>query len=238
MPEKMKVEIWSDVVCPFCYIGKREFEKALKTFSDKDQLEVEWKSYQLAPEVVTDPEKSLNEYLSDMKGISVQDANRMNAMVAERAEEAGLQFNFGKAVPANTRRAHNLIHFAKEIGKQNEAEELLFRSYFTDGKNVDDIPTLLSLGQELGLDVEALKAVLENGTYDDAIQQDIYDAFQLGVRGVPFFVFDNKYGVSGAQPSEAFTQTIDQAFAEWQQSQNHKIEIVQGESCSTDGTCN
>lgn len=238
MSEKLKVAIWSDVMCPFCYIGKREFEKALNAFPDKNQLDIEWKSYQLAPEIETDVNKSLNEYLSDMKGISTEDASRMNMRVTERGTEVGLQFNFDKAIPANTRKAHNLLHFAKEAGKQNEAEELLFRAYFTDGKNVDDGQTLLAIGGELGLDSEALKNVLELGTFDQAIQEDIYESFQLGVRGVPFFVFDNKYGVSGAQPSEVFTQTIEQAYGEWKQSQGNSLAIIEGESCRADGNCN
>lgn len=234
----MKVQIWSDVMCPFCYIGKREFERALDTFSAKNQLDIEWKSYQLAPDIETDVNKSLSEYLSDMKGISVEDANNMNSSVAERGTDVGLEFNFDKAIPANTRLAHNLIHFAKESGKQNEAEELLFRSYFTDGKNVDNVQTLLNIGDELGLESEALKVALEQGNYDNAIQKDIYEAFQLGVRGVPFFVFDNKYGVSGAQPSQVFSQTIEQAYTEWNLSQVKSLEFIEGESCQADGTCN
>lgn len=238
MNNKLKVEIWSDVVCPFCYIGKREFEKALEQFPQKDRLDIEWKSYQLAPELETQPGKNINDYLVEAKGISLKDAEQMNASIAERGKGLGLEYNFQNAIPANTMKAHNFAHFAKKYGKQDEAEEVLFRSYFTEGKNIDDTDVLLKLGEELGLDTEQLKPALENLEFENDVRADIYDAFQLGVRGVPFFVFDRKYGVSGAQPHQAFLETLEKSFSEWEGLQPTPLKVQRGESCDIDGNCN
>jgi protein disulfide-isomerase len=212
---KMQVEIWSDVMCPFCYIGKRKFEAALAQFADKGNIQLLWKSFQLSPDMVTDSTKNINQFLAEHKGISLQDAKRMNEQVTRMAEQVGLVYNFDRSVVANSFNAHRFSHFAKHYGKQNEAEEKLFNAYFTDGKNIDDYPTLIQLGAEIGLDTAALKTVLENGTYADDVRADIYEAQQVGVRGVPFFLFNRKYAVSGAQDSQAFLQALEKSFAEW-----------------------
>ena len=211
----MQVEIWSDVMCPFCYIGKRKFENALAQFPDKDKIEIVWKSFQLAPDMKTDPTKKIDQYLAEHKGMSLQDAKRMNDQVTRMAEQVGLVYNFDRSIVANSFNAHRFSHFAKQYGKQNEAEEKLFRAYFTEGKNIDDNETLIRLGEELGLDTSALKTALENGTYADDVRKDIYEAQQVGVRGVPFFVFNRKYAVSGAQQSQVFLQTLEKSFTEW-----------------------
>ena len=208
---KMQVEIWSDIMCPFCYIGKRKFEAALALFESRDQLEIIWKSYQLAPDMVTDSSKNINQYLSEHKGISIRDAERMNAYVTSMAAKEGLTYNFDKAVVANSFKAHCFAHFAKQYGKQDEAEEKLFQAYFTEGKNMDDDAVLIRMGAELGLDTIALQSALESGTYADEVRADILEAEEIGVRGVPFFVFDRKYAVSGAQDSKVFLQTLEKA---------------------------
>jgi predicted DsbA family dithiol-disulfide isomerase len=217
MENTMKVEIWSDVMCPFCYIGKRKFEAALEQFPDKDKVQLVWKSFQLAPELVTQPDKSLHQFLSEHKGISLEQAKGMNDHVSQLAKQVGLVYNFDSSIVANSFNAHRFTHFAKQYSKQNEAEESLFRSYFTDGKNIDDYPTLIQLGSEIGLDPVALKAALENGSYADEVRIDIYEAQQVGVRGVPFFVFNRKYAVSGAQETPVFLETLQNSYAEWQE---------------------
>jgi protein disulfide-isomerase len=238
MKNKMKVEIWSDIMCPFCYIGKRKFEAALAQFADKDNVELEWKSYQLSPDIATDPGKNIHQYLAEHKGISLQQATAMNTQVAAMAKQVGLEYDFDRAIPANTMKSHQFAHFAKQYGKQNEAEEILFRSYFTDGKNIDDVNTLLQLGNEIGLNTSELKAALENGDFEDEVRADIYEAFQIGVRGVPFFVFDRKYAVSGAQDSRAFLQTLETAFDEWSKANKTiKLEVMEGQSCDINGNC-
>ncbi len=238
MANKMKVEIWSDVMCPFCYIGKRKFETALAQFPQKDRVEIEWKSFQLSPELKTDPNKNINDFLAEHKGMSVEQARQMNDQVTQMARQSGLTYRFDKSVVANSFNAHRFTHFAKQNGKQHEAEEMLFRSYFTDGKNIDDYPTLISLGTEIGLDPAALKAALENGTYADDVRADIAEAQQIGVRGVPFFVFNRKYAVSGAQESQAFLETLQKAYDEWSKANPEiTLEVTEGQSCLPDGEC-
>jgi predicted DsbA family dithiol-disulfide isomerase len=205
----MKVEIWSDVMCPFCYIGKRKFEQALGQFPGNAAVEVEWKSFQLNPDMQTDPSKSINDYLAEHKGIPVARAKEMNERVTEMAAEVGLTYRLDNAVVANSFDAHRLSHFAKKYGKQDAVEELLFKAYFTEGKNTADHETLVSLAEEAGLQGEEVRSMLSGTDYSDEVNRDIYEASQVGARGVPFFVFDNRYAVSGAQPSEIFLQVLN-----------------------------
>jgi predicted DsbA family dithiol-disulfide isomerase len=236
--KKMQVEIWSDVMCPFCYIGKRRFEKALEQYPDKDHIEIVWKSYQLSPDMKTDPSKNIHQYLAEHKGMSLQEAKNLNEQVSRMAAGEGLVYDLDKAVVANSFKAHRFAHFAKQAGRQDEAEEGLFRAYFTEGKNIDDTAVLLKMGEEIGLDSLALKTALENGDFADDVRGDIYEAQQLGVRGVPFFVFDRKYAVSGAQESTAFSQSLDRSFTEWRkENPENSLEVLEGPSCKTDGTC-
>jgi len=217
MENKMKVEIWSDVMCPFCYIGKRKFESALSQFPHKDEVQVIWKSFQLAPEIKTRIDKNIHQFLSEHKGISIEQAKGMNDRVQQLARQVGLTYNFERSVVANSFNAHRFTHFSKQYNRQNEAEEILFRSYFTDGKNIDDYQTLIELGKEIGLDTEALQTALENGSYADNVRADIDEARQVGVRGVPFFVFNRKYAISGAQEINAFLTVLQKSYDEWQQ---------------------
>lgn len=212
---KMKVEIWSDVVCPFCYIGKRRFENALSQFAYAGDIEIVWKSYQLNPNQVSDANKSAVQSLAESKGISLAEAQRLSDYVAEMALTVGLKYNFDKTVVANTFRAHQFTHFAKVEGKQNEAEEVLFHAYFIEGLNIDDVNILAQLAEKIGLESASLIAAIENGTYKDAVSQDIYEARQVGVQGVPFFLIDGKYAVSGAQESSTFLKTLEKAHKEF-----------------------
>jgi predicted DsbA family dithiol-disulfide isomerase len=207
----MKVEIWSDVMCPFCYIGKRKFEKALAEFEGKENVEIEWKSFQLNPSLKTDAGKSINQYLAEIKGWSLEQAKEMNARVSAMAKEVGLNYNFDKAIVANSFDAHRLIQFAKRKNVGDQMEEALFKAYFIDGKNTADHTTLISLAAEAGLDETETKAILDSGIFADEVEADIELAGQIGVRGVPFFVFDRKYAVSGAQAPEVFLETMKKA---------------------------
>jgi len=211
---KMKIEIWSDVMCPFCYIGKRKFEAALEQFDNKANVEVVWKSFQLNPNMKTDPGKNITEYLAEIKGWSIQQAKEMNTHVTNMAKEVGLHYDFDKAIIANSFDAHRLIQLAKKYGKGDEAEELLFKAYFTEGKNTDDHSILIEIGVSIGLNELEVKQVLASDQFADDVNKDILEAQQIGVRGVPFFVFDRKYGVSGAQPTEVFIETLTKAWAE------------------------
>ncbi len=235
----MKIEIWSDVVCPFCYIGKRKLEKALDKFPLKDQVEIEWKSFQLNPEEKTNPSINTLEHLAQSKGWSMDQTREITSNVVEMAKEQGLEFDFEKAKVANTKNAHRLIHFAKQQGKGGEMKERLLKAYFSDGENVDDPNTLIKLGAEIGLNESEIKSMLASNQFDDAVDQDIYESRLIGVRGVPFFVLDRKFGISGAQPDEVFEETIEKAWSEFAKN-NPVLEIKtaeNGESCDVDGNC-
>lgn len=236
--KKMKVEIWSDVMCPFCYIGKRKFEAALAQFPNKDRVELIWKSFQLAPDLKTQPDKNIHQFLAEHKGMSLEQAKSMNDHVTDLAKQVGLVYDFDRSIVANSFNAHRFSHFAKQYGKQNEAKELLFRSYFTDGKNIDDQLTLIQLAEEVGLDTTALKTALENGSYADEVKADIHEAQQVGVRGVPFFLFDRKFAVSGAQEISVFAKTLNKAFDEWKKENNEvEVEVIRGSTCKPESEC-
>ncbi|MCU0402594.1 MAG: DsbA family oxidoreductase [Algoriphagus sp.] len=233
----MKIEIWSDVVCPFCYIGKRKMEKALQKFPFKDKVEIEWKSFQLQPDQQTKPGVSTLEDLSKSKGWSIEQTRQITSQVVGMAKAEGLTFDFDKAVVANTKNAHQLIHLAKEFGVQDPMKERLLKAYFTDGLNVDDTETLIQLGKEVGVQEEKIKSMLETNPYLEAVDQDIYESRVIGVRGVPFFVLDRKFGISGAQPDEVFDQTLEKAWAEYTK-KNPVLDMAgnqDGESCDVDG---
>lgn len=233
---KMKVEVWSDIVCPFCYMGKRKFDMALEQFPHKDQVEVEWKSFLLNPDMKTDTSISVNDYLAQIKGWSAEKAKQVNLQVAEAAAQSGLEYNLDKAVAANTLKAHRLLQFAKQKGVQNEAEEKLFKAYFTEGRNVDDIPTLVEIAGELRLDTAGLAEGLQNGAYMDDVRKDLYEAHQFDIHSVPFFLFDSKIGVIGAQPTEYFLEVLEKVYNRWQK-HNPLPDDLQGGSCSSDLSC-
>jgi len=233
----MKINIWSDIRCPFCYIGKRKFEKALEKFSHKDEVEVIWRSFQLDPKLQTQTDKSVYEHFAEHKGMSLKYAEQMHNRAAQIAKEVGLQFNFDKAVVANSFNAHRLIQFAKTKGLGNAAEEKLFKAYFTEGKNIDDIPTLVKTGTAIGLDEKELKEVLASDAFAEEVQRDELTALSVGVAGVPFFVFNDKYAVSGAQPVDTFLRTLEISWEEFEK-ENGSLITMEGETCSVDGTCN
>ena len=200
----MKIEIWSDVMCPFCYIGKRQFEKALAQFEKKDEVEIIWKSFQLNPAMKTEPGRNINQYLAEIKGCTVEQAKQLNDRVVKMAEGIGLKYDFDKAVLANSFNAHRLVQLGKKHHKGDLIEEGLFKAYFTEGKNTNDASTLLQIGTEAGLDAAEIKKMLDSDSFSNEVIADIDEARQLGVRGVPFFVKDRKVAVSGAQGAETF----------------------------------
>lgn len=203
----MKVEIWSDVMCPFCYIGKRRFEKALES-EGIDKAEVIYRSFLLDPELETDPNKNVTQHLADKKNISLEEAQKMNAYVTQMAAEEGLNYNLENAVVANSRNAHRLLHYAKSKGKQVEFKEALLKSYFEEGKNIDNLVTLLEIGEGVGLNSDEINSVYNSADFTEDVIEDIQRAQQIGVRGVPFFVFNEKFALSGAQPLDTFKQAI------------------------------
>lgn len=235
MENKMKVEIWSDVVCPFCYIGKRKFELAMAQFAEKDNIEVVWKSFQLAPDMADDFSKNVYELVADKYNISMSQSKDMHTQLVQTAKEVGLDYNFDEAKPVNTLKAHQLIQLAKSKGLQDEVEEALFKGYFTAGENINDVATLVKIGEGIGLAPEAIKEALDKGTFIPAMQADINEAQQLGVRGVPFFVLNRKYAVSGAQSPETILGALQQSFTEWRPAAT--LEVIEGQACTPDGKC-
>lgn len=212
-----KIEIWSDIQCPFCYIGKRKIEKALETFEGKENVAIEWRSYQLDPDATSQPGIDLYDYLAKRKGQTRHWAIEMHKNVTDMAKENGLEYHFEKAVLANSYDAHRLIHLAKKYNSGNEAEERIFKAYFTEGKDIANKETLTLLGKEIGLNEEELKDVLNSDKFGDDVRADIEEAQNIGVRGVPFFVFNRQFAVSGAQPVEIFTETLNKSFEGWKQ---------------------
>jgi predicted DsbA family dithiol-disulfide isomerase len=217
---KLKIEIWSDVMCPFCYIGKRKIENAINDFPHKSKVEIEWKSFQLDPTTKSQPGKSTYDYLAEKYGRDRQWSLEMHENVTNLAKAEGLEYNFDKAIIANSFDAHRLSHLAKKYGKGNELEELIFKAYFTEGKDVSEIEALVDLGRNVGLDETEIRNMLASKQFKEAVQNDIIEAQQIGVRGVPFFVLDRKYAISGAQPNEVFTETLEKAWENWVGNQN------------------
>lgn len=234
---KMKVEIWSDIVCPWCYIGKRKFEMALNEVEFKEFIEVEYKSYQLDPNMETDTSKSIAQYLSDAKGISLSDAEKMGKRVSQVASSVGLQYDLSKTIPINTLQAHGLLHYAKSKGKQLELKERLMKAYFIETLNLDDTDILVRLATEIGLDKIEAESALINNTYKDAVQKEIYEGVQLGLTGVPFFVFDRKIGISGAQAPGTFKKALKKSYADWSKNQTTELKIIDGKVCKPNGKC-
>jgi predicted DsbA family dithiol-disulfide isomerase len=234
----MNVDIWSDVVCPFCYIGKRKFESALSKFSHKEDIHIIWHSFQLSPDMEYTAGKSLNEWLAEKKGLTVQEAKQMNDHVSNLAAGTGLTFNFDIAKPANTFNAHRLIHFAAKFKLQDKAKERLLSAYFTEGLNVSDKDTLIQLGGEIGLDKKELEAMFDSDDMKYEVQSDIQEAEDNGIRGVPFFVFNRKYAISGAQSPEIFLAALNKAWGEWkQESPLVNLPSEEGESCTRGENC-
>jgi protein disulfide-isomerase len=236
MENQLKIQIWSDVMCPFCYIGKRKIEEALNQFKNKNSVAIEWKSFQLDPNFVATPNESIIDHLAEKYRKDTDWAQTMVDNMTENAKRSGLDFHFKKAILANSLNAHRLLHLAKKHDLSNELEELLFKAYLTDGKNVNDLRTLELLGLEIGLDKDAIEKVLHSDIYAKEVRQDQEEAQAIGVTGVPFFVFDNKYAVSGAQPTDVFLKTLEKTWEEGNFDTKLKLQNTNGEnSCGIDG---
>ncbi|WP_224491256.1 DsbA family oxidoreductase [Robertkochia flava] len=233
----MKIEIWSDVACPWCYIGKKRFEKALAEFAAAEKIEVEWKSFLLNPDQVTDPEESLTGYLAREKGLSEAQVIEMMDQVARVGRSEGIDFDFNKVVVANTVRAHALLQMAKEKGLGQEIKQGLLKAYFSESVNVDNPDELIAIGVKAGLDAAEIKEYLSTDTPFRKVEKEIREAQALGVKGVPFFVIDRKYGISGAQESQVFSQALEKSFEEWKNAQGAPLDITEGQNCNKDEGC-
>lgn len=231
----MKIEIWSDIACPWCYIGKRRLERALDAHPGGEEVggeevEITWRSFELDPGAPPSRGESLEEILSAKYGMSLEKARQMQEHMTAVAADEGLAFRFGAVQPGNTFDAHRLIHLAASEGRQGEMKERLLRAYFTDGVSVGDPAALVQAAVDVGLDAEQVRAALSSDRYAEDVRRDEGRARELGIGGVPFFLFNGELGVSGAQPPEVFAQV----FAELR-AQEHAAGARAGPGCDDQG---
>jgi len=203
----IKVDVWSDIACPWCYIGKRKFEAGAEAFAG--EVEVTYHSFELAPDTPVDFDGSELDFLAQYKGMSPEQVKPMLDRVTDIAKDVGLDYDYDALQHTNTIKAHQLIHFAKAHGKQLEAKERLLKAYFVEGRHVGRTDDLADLAEEIGLDRAQAKRALQNDEYLDDVRTDQQQAIGYGIRGVPFFVIDGKYGVSGAQEAKTFTEVLN-----------------------------
>lgn len=225
----MKIEIWSDIACPWCYIGKRRFETALNGFEHRDGVEVEWRSFQLDPTLPAHYEGTETDYLSRSKGMPAEQVEQMFAHVANEAAGEGLDYDFDSIVVANSFAAHRFLHLAKTHGLMAEAKETLLSGHFEHGRNIGDVDYLAEVGQSLGIDAEETRRTLSGDDYSAEVKADIAEAQALGANGVPFFVIDRRYGISGAQSPDAFAHALETAWGESQ-----KLTVLTGNGSEKD----
>jgi predicted DsbA family dithiol-disulfide isomerase len=242
----MKIEVWSDFVCPFCYIGKRRLESALNQFEYKNEVELVFKSFELDPNSKKKFDENIHEIIAKKYNISVEQAKASNNQIVEQAKAIGLNYNFDDLIPTNTFDAHRLSHYAKTEGKMNELSERILKAYFVDALNISDHKVLAALADEVGLDSDKALKVLESDKYGAEVRKDEENASRLRISGVPYFVFNNKYSVSGAQPSELFLEVLEKVKKEELSSQvidflseekDQDNEDSNSGNCS-DGKCN
>ncbi len=211
----IKIDIWSDIACPWCYIGKRHLEQGVAALGDDaPEVDITYHSFELSPDTPVDFEGSAADFLAGHKGLPVQQVQGMIDRVVGIAADAGLAYDYDALQHTKTLKAHELLHFAKEQGLQLELKERLLQAYFVDGRHVGRVDELVAIGAEVGLDADAAREALDSGRFAAAVQADIAQAGAYGIQGVPFFVIDGKYGVSGAQPAQVFSQVLSQVAGE------------------------
>jgi predicted DsbA family dithiol-disulfide isomerase len=227
---KVKVEIWSDVVCPWCYVGKRHFEEALSRFPHRDEVSVEWRSFELDPTSPPVVGMTMSQILQRKYGMSPEQADQANAKMTALASGVGLEYHLDRVQAGNTFDAHRLIHLAASHDLGDAMKERLLAAYFTEGRAIGDRSTLAALAVEVGLDPTEVAQVLEGDEFAADVRNDEARAVALGASGVPFFVIDEAYGVSGAQPVEVLAGALDQAWTA-----SHPLTVVAGSGSAGDG---
>lgn len=231
----MKVEIWSDIFCPFCYIGKRRFENALKSFSDKDDVEIIYRSFESNPDAPKVNNNNIHEAIAEKYGMSVEEAKANNDGIVRQAASLGLEYNFDTLILTNSLDAHRLIHFAKDFNKMEEMTEALFKAYFTDSKNISDIDILGDIAKSAGLNKEEAIKFLNSDKYKNEVREDEALSRNYGITSVPTFVFNDKFKVTGAQPEDVFLMALNKALEEDKPSLD--LENNDGKNVCVDGNC-
>lgn len=232
----MKIEVFSDFTCPFCYIGKRELERAIDLAGYSGQVEIDYKAYQIGPNTPKENAPTLYDGMAAKFNSTLKEVKEITKGIARRAEEVGLHYNFEEMKTAHTEKAHRLAKWTRKFGKESVYTEELMSGFFTKGKDLNDERFLLKVIENLNLDVGAAKDVLASNDFSESLDKDRYDAQQLGVQSVPFFVFENRYGIKGAEPTDVFVRTLHQA-AELAGIQPVLKMIGDGEAICADGEC-
>lgn len=240
-PEKMKIEVWTDIMCPYCYIGKLNYEKAIAQFEHKDQVELEWKAFQLNP-TLADKGNGLPvmEYLQNYARFTEENIKQMFEQIEILARECGVTSNLKNSIAANSLDAHRLVKLAATKKLDSEVMLLLSKAYFEEAKDYSDHNILKEIGKSAGLDEKGVEELLNNDMYAYEVKQDIQEAGNLGFDTVPTFLFNRKHALVGSQPVGAFIKTLQKAFFQWQEQDlkiNDRLDVTVGKSCSADGTC-
>ncbi|MCA0429746.1 MAG: DsbA family oxidoreductase [Bacteroidetes bacterium] len=230
----MKVEIWSDIACPFCYIGKAHYEEALSQFKHSSKVETIYRSYLISPDIQFDENETVVTMLMAKKGMSETHVKQMLSQVEQMASEANVKINFSTNKPANTLNAHRLLQFAYSVNKTESVLNALFKAHFELGENIQDTNVLISLAVNCGIDKLVLESLFTSDNFLYEVKQDILYANNIGVKGVPFFLFNNKYTISGAQPTSVFTEVLNKVYEEWSGSMNDKISVSEQSNLSCD----
>jgi predicted DsbA family dithiol-disulfide isomerase len=234
--QSLRLDVWSDIVCPWCYIGKRRLEAALALFPHRDAIELVWRAFELDPGAprTRDTNGSYAERLAKKYNTSTAQAETQLRRMTDLAAAEGLDFRFDRIKPGNTFDAHRVLHFAATRGVQNEVKERLLRGYMTEGEPIGDSGVVARLAGEVGLELEEVQAVLAGDDYARDVRADEQEARELGVTGVPFFVFGRKYAVSGAQPPEVHLRALEQAWREVAAAGREPV-LAEGAMCGPDG---
>lgn len=237
---KMKIEVWTDIMCPYCYIGKLHYEKALRQFNHADEIELTWKAFQLNPNL---PDKGhgypVTEYLKNMAGFSEEKINQMFTSIEQLAVDAGVQSNLPNAIAANSNDAHRLIKLAAQRGLDSKVLALLGKAYFEEGKDYSDWELLVTLGKEAGLEEDDIRSMLHSDDYRYEIKQDIQEAHNLGFDTVPTFLMDRRQAIVGSEPVDLFLSVLNKAYDDWKSrtEKDNTLNITKGKSCNADGVC-
>lgn len=232
--KKLRIDIWSDIACPWCYVGKRRLEAALAQFEHRDEVEIVWRAFELDPSAprVRDTSVSYAERLGKKYGASTAQAQGMIDRMTQVAREDGLDFHFEIAQPGNTFDAHRVLHLAHERGKQDAVKERFLRGYLTEGEAIGEVATLVRLAADAGLDEEEVRATLLSNAYEKEVRADEREARENGISAVPFFVLGRRYAVSGAQPADLLLRALKQA---WNELVAKPVVFAEGAACGPDG---
>lgn len=210
--DTLQIDVWSDVVCPYCYIGKKNLDQALKQWKPEANVHIRVKSFLLDPDLKTDTTKPFEAYLAGVKGIEINDVKMLNQRVTQMAKLAGLEFRMDKVMIANSIRAHQLLKFANTFGKQDEVLEKLFAANFTEGRNIDDVQILEDIAVSAGLSGTDVQNAILSGKYLTEINSEQETAQRLGIRSVPYFIFNKQFAMSGAQDTTVFLEFLKEKF--------------------------